>query len=74
MDTTNEWRAALDDQSKSFVTKLELAAHKEQLEDLKRRVEIKENKMAGFLQLIVLVSGLVTVAGIIFGIVRGLSH
>lgn len=74
MDTTNEWRGALDDQTKRLATIQQVDALKDQFDKLEGRVNLGANKAAGIMQMAAIIGGVITIAGVIiaiFAVFRG---
>lgn len=69
MDTTNEWRGALDDQTKRMATIQMFDALKERVEGTEKKLDAMLNKVIGFGLLITVIVGMVAIGG---GLLRSL--
>jgi acyl-CoA reductase-like NAD-dependent aldehyde dehydrogenase len=67
MDTTNEWRGALEDQTKRLATIQMFDTLKERVEATDKKVDAILNKVIGFGLLITLISGIVGMFIAVFG-------
>jgi chemotaxis regulatin CheY-phosphate phosphatase CheZ len=63
MDATNEWRGALDDQTKRMATIQMFDTLKERVESTDRKLDAMLNKVLGFGILVTFVVGLVAIFG-----------
>lgn len=72
MNTTNEWRGALEDQSKDKATVQQVAQLKEQLDEVRTAVAAMGNRSGGMSQLAIMagivIAAVAGVNGIIFAI------
>lgn len=63
MDTTNEWRAALEDQSKRLATMEMVEMLKTRIEAIEKKLEAMLNKVIGFGLLITVIVNVVAIFG-----------
>lgn len=63
MDTTNEWRAALEDQSKRLATTETVETLKARVEAIEKKLDAMLNKVIGFGLLITVIVSVVAIIG-----------
>jgi hypothetical protein len=74
MDTTNEWRGALDDQSKNKVTTQEFSQLKEMIEEVKAEVAAARNLRTGAAGNWKMIGAVIAAVAAINGIIFVIQH